>query len=111
MSEFLALGLSLSQVVEMTTANPAQVLREEHRRGSLRVGFPADVTLFEWQEGDFLFVDGRDGNRLRGNRLLVPRLTVKRGAKIEISPRFRNYARWSHDVSQTMATRTSEERL
>jgi len=111
MSEFLALGLSLSQVVEMSAANPARVLCEEHRRGSLRVGFPADVSIFEMLEGDFLFVDGRDGNRLRGNRLLVPRLTVKRGAKIEISPRFRNYARWSHDVSQTMATQTGEERL
>jgi len=103
MSEFLALGLSLKQVVEMTTINPARVLGEEQRRGSLGLGMPADVSLFELLEGDFAFVDSRDGNQLRGEQLLVSQLSLKRGARVETAPRFQKYAQWSHDVIQMLA--------
>lgn len=91
MSKFLALGLSLDQVLEKTTINPARVLGEEHRRGSLRVGMPADISLLELTEGDFLFFDGKAGNILRGKLLLVPKLTIKSGVEIVTQPRFRNY--------------------
>ena len=91
MSKFLELGLSLDQVIEKTTINPARVLGEEKGRGSLRVGIPADITILELTEGDFLFTDGLAGNMLKGKLLLVPKLTIKHGVEIATRPRFRNY--------------------
>jgi dihydroorotase len=91
MSKFLALGLSLQQVIEKTTIAPAIVLNEEERRGSLEVDRPADITILELTEGDFLFSDGIAGNTLDANLLLVPKLTLKGGVEIPTKPRFRNY--------------------
>jgi dihydroorotase len=103
MSEFLALGLSLRQVVEMVTINPARVLGEEQRRGSLRVGMPADLSLFVLAEGDFVFVDAREGNVVRGERLLVPNQALKHGVVVATAPRSREYAQWSADARRMMA--------
>jgi dihydroorotase len=90
MSKFLAAGFSLEQLVEMTTINPAQALREEQRRGSLGVGMPADISIFEITEGDFVFNDGLPGKTFTGKKLLEPRLTIKSGREIETRPHFRN---------------------
>jgi dihydroorotase len=45
MSKFLMLGLTLEQVVEMATINPARTLGEEDKRGSLKPGRIADITV------------------------------------------------------------------
>ena len=87
MSYFLALGLSLEQVIAMTTINPARALDEDQRRGSLKVGMGADVSVLEMVEGDFLFSDGKGGNTLRGEWLLEPRLTLKSGVEVIPKPR------------------------
>lgn len=90
MSKFLALGLSLHQVIQMTTINPARALREEQRRGSLRIGMPADISILELVEGDFLFFDSLEENTsLKGNHLLIPKLTLKSGVEIEAYSRFK----------------------
>ena len=85
MSKFLALGLSLDKVIEMATINPARVLGEEQRRGSLKVGMPADISILELTEGSFTFVDALK-DTIKGNLLLVPSLTLKSG--VEILPKF-----------------------
>jgi dihydroorotase len=105
MSEFLALGLDLDRVVGMATANPARVLGEESTRGSLRVGLPADISIFELLAGDYVFIDSRDGNVLRGEALLVPKATLKRGVRFKPLPRFTSYAQWSQEVSPMLAAR------
>ena len=89
MSRFLAVGLTLTQLIEMTTINPARVIGEEQRRGSLRIGMPADISLLELTEGDFLFADGIEGKTFKGNHLLIPKLTLKSGREIEAQPRFK----------------------
>jgi len=86
MSKFMAVGLSLDQVVEMTTINPARILGEEQRRGKLSIGMPADVSLMEPQEGEFLFTDGAAGHNFEGKLLLVPKLTLKNGVEIAPGP-------------------------
>jgi len=91
MSKFLALGLSLNDVIEKTTIAPASALREAHCRGSLTVGYPANVTVFERCEGDFLFSDGIAGDTLAGNQFLEPRMTVKDGEILKAQSRFRNH--------------------
>ena len=91
MSKFLGLGLKLDKVIEMTTVNPALALHESKERGTVRIGMPADISLFELAEGDFLFFDGKAGNTLQGRALLIPRLTIKSGIEIPTQSRFRNY--------------------
>jgi dihydroorotase len=83
MSKMLAAGLSLEQVVRMTTINPSTVLREDYRRGSLRVGFSADIAIFELQEGEFQFADGVPGKTFMGKYLLTPWLTLKEGTEVK----------------------------
>jgi dihydroorotase len=82
MSKFLALGLSLDQIIEMTTINPARALGEDHRRGTLKPGSLADISILERIEGDFTFSDGRGGNTRKGEVLLVPHLTLKSGKEV-----------------------------
>ncbi len=79
MSKFLNLGLTIDQMVEMTTINPARALGEQAKRGSLKIGMPANITVLEMVEGDYLFSDGNGRNSMEGNRLLEPRLVLKNG--------------------------------
>ncbi|MBI2830785.1 MAG: amidohydrolase/deacetylase family metallohydrolase [Chloroflexi bacterium] len=93
MSKFIALGLTLDQVVEMTTISPARLLREEGKRGKLAVDMPADVSILEPREGDFTFTDGAQGHVFKGKLLLVPKLTLKNGVEIEPGPRVADMVR------------------
>ena len=88
MSKFLNMGLSLDQVIEMTTINPAKALGEEQRRGSLRPGMNADLTVMELLSGDYLFADGNGRERMSGRVLLEPRMVFKGG---EGMPAYSNY--------------------
>ena len=88
MSKFINLGLTVEQVIEMTTINPARALGEEGRRGSLKPGMAADITVLELTKGDYCFVDGTGGERMQGDRLLEPRMVFKRG---ESMPAYSGY--------------------
>lgn len=80
MSKFLNLGLTLEQVIERTTIAPARIMGREDGLGTLRVGAPGDVAVFEMQRGRFEWLDtNRDNNRLIGDRRLVNIYTVTRG--------------------------------
>ena len=78
LARFMALGFSLEDVIRMTTANPAQALGMEDTLGSLAVGRPADISILKEETGDWLFHD-TEGNTLRGDKALVPIVTVKDG--------------------------------
>ncbi|HXG10731.1 MAG TPA: amidohydrolase/deacetylase family metallohydrolase [Gemmataceae bacterium] len=77
MSKFLALGLSLDDVVLRSTWNSARAIRQEHL-GHLSVGAPADVAVLRLEKGAFGFVDAY-GARQRGTRRLTCELTVRDG--------------------------------
>jgi len=77
MSKFLALGLSLEDVIARATWNPARAVKREDL-GNLAVGSPADVTVLAVQTGRFGFVDAF-GGRLRGDKKLVCELTLRDG--------------------------------
>ncbi|WP_192458878.1 amidohydrolase/deacetylase family metallohydrolase [Musicola keenii] len=70
MSKFLALGMTLPQVIDRVTCNAAQGLHLQ-RRGRLSPGFDADLTLFRLREGDVPLADS-DNVLLQGNRTLIP---------------------------------------
>jgi dihydroorotase len=78
MSKFLHLGLSLDEVVAMTTGAPAQVIGHDGRLGTLRPGAAGDVTLLAVQEGPVTFED-TVGERVEGTRRLVPAGVVRAG--------------------------------
>jgi dihydroorotase len=79
MSKFLAMGLSIDDVVARSTWNAA---REIHRGelGNLSVGAPADIAVLRLEQGQFGFTD-MYGARLRGDRKLACELTL-RGGKV-----------------------------
>jgi dihydroorotase len=82
MSKFWNMGFSLEEVVALATVNPAQVIGKIDKLGTLKVGAPADVSLFEIVEGPVQFVDTR--NNLRGgNKCLKPFQTIRAGRPLD----------------------------
>jgi len=77
MDKFLALGMSLDDVIRRSTWNPAREIQREEL-GNLSVGAPADVTVLSLQAGRFGFTD-MYGARLQANQKLVCELTVRAG--------------------------------
>jgi dihydroorotase len=78
LSKFLLLGLTIEQVIERVTMNPAKLLRFPAAIGTLREGVQADVAVFSLAEGNFEFVDVKEQKRI-GHRKLIPIATVKAG--------------------------------
>jgi dihydroorotase len=72
------LGLTLEQVIERASTNPANTFGFPKGLGTLKEGSEADVAVFALSEGDFTFVDAH-GQKRRGQRKLVPVATVKAG--------------------------------
>ncbi len=58
MSQFLHLGLSLEQVIDRVTTNPAKMFDYPEQVGSLEPGSSADVTVLALEQGRFTFGDG-----------------------------------------------------
>ncbi len=78
LSKFMHLGLTLEQVIERATANPARTFGFPKGLGTLREGSEADIAVLSIAEGDFDFVDSLGAHRM-GHRKLIPAATVKAG--------------------------------
>jgi dihydroorotase len=85
MSKFLHLGLSLDQVIEMTTAAPARAVRGGADLGTLAPGAAADVTLVALREGAFPMEDAV-GETVTAGRRLVPAGVVRGGVRLDVRP-------------------------
>nr|WP_318379517.1 amidohydrolase/deacetylase family metallohydrolase [uncultured Enterobacter sp.] len=77
MSKFLAIGMSLPQVIECVTASAADGLRLK-RKGRLAVGFDADLTIFDWRHQPVLFTDA-ENDSLHADSVLVPLAAIRAG--------------------------------
>jgi dihydroorotase len=77
MSKFLVLGLSLDDVVRLSTWNPAHEIKQE-QLGHLSVGALADIAVLRLEKGDFGFVDSF-GGRKRGTQKLTCEMTLRDG--------------------------------
>jgi dihydroorotase len=77
MDKFLAMGMSLDDVIGRSTWNPAREIRHEEL-GHLSVGAPADIAVLRLENGTFGFVD-MYGARLRGTQKLTCELTLRDG--------------------------------
>ena len=78
MSKFLALGMSLEDVVARATVEPAKVIGRVAGLGTLQVGASADLAIMELVDGPVEFVDTRNNKRM-GKQKLVPHLTIRGG--------------------------------
>jgi len=77
MSKFLAMGMSVDDVIARSTWNAAKAIRQD-RLGHLSVGAPADVAVLRVENGHFGFVDSF-GARMNGDARFVCELTVRDG--------------------------------
>ena len=77
MDKFLAMGMSLDDVIARSTWNPAKEIHHEEL-GNLSVGAPADVTVLRVENGKFGFTD-MYGARLDGKQRLDCELTLRDG--------------------------------
>jgi dihydroorotase len=77
MDKFLALGMSLDDLMLKSTWNPAKEIRHEEL-GNLSVGSVADVAVFRVEKGNFGFVD-MYGARQKGTQKLECEMTLRDG--------------------------------
>jgi dihydroorotase len=78
MSKFLALGMTLEEVVLKCTYNPAKAIHREGEIGMLRKGAAADVMVFEVEQGEFEFSDTHF-QVLRGEKKLKTAQVIRLG--------------------------------
>ena len=78
MSKYLALGMSLPDVVGACTANPAKLLGMQGQIGTLAPGAFADVAIFKLKDSTLQMRDVF-GDALTCGRLFVPQLTMLSG--------------------------------
>lgn len=77
MSKFLAIGLSLPQVIACVTEHAAEALRLK-QKGRLAVGYDADLTLFDLRRQPVLFTDAEQES-LHAEQLLTPLAVIRAG--------------------------------
>ncbi len=77
LSKFMAMGMSLQDVIFRATWSPAQVIGRPEL-GHLSVGAEADVAVFTLKKGNFGFVDVRRTTHL-GTEKLETELTLRTG--------------------------------
>jgi dihydroorotase len=85
LSKFLALGLSLGEVVTAATSRPAEILGLDTEVGALTPGACADVALFALDRGTFRFYDIDMAVR-EGKERLRPVLTIVNGRALPARP-------------------------
>ncbi|MHB9329273.1 amidohydrolase/deacetylase family metallohydrolase [Phytobacter ursingii] len=77
MSKFLAIGMSLPQVIACVTDHAADGLRLR-RKGRLAVGYDADLTIFDLRRQPVLFRDA-ENDTLQTDQLLTPLAAIRAG--------------------------------
>lgn len=79
MAKFMGMGMSLHDVIQAVTMNPAREIKREDL-GSLSVGAEADVAILNIREGRFGFYD-YTGYKMEGKKKFECEMTI-RGGKI-----------------------------
>lgn len=82
MSELLALGLTLPQIVPMVTTNCARMLGIEGTLGTLKPGAVADISVLADERGRFKLADN-EGTEVIADRLLMPLFCLRGGRRFD----------------------------
>jgi dihydroorotase len=78
LSKFLAIGMSLCDVIRAATASPANVLGLGDEIGFIESGYAADLVVFELESGSHDYHD-MYGNHRVGSERIAPRATFLAG--------------------------------
>ncbi len=78
MTELMALGMSLPEIVATVTNNPARMVRMEDTLGTLAVGREADVSVLNLLRGRFTLSDN-SGETLVTDQMLTPDFALRAG--------------------------------
>ena len=78
MTELVALGVPLVEVVRMATENAAIMLGLEDQMGSLSVGMPADISAMRIIDGSWTLVDSDSATR-NARQLIHPEFALRAG--------------------------------
>lgn len=85
MSKLLNCGLTLAEVIGMSTSRSALAIRRPEL-GQLGVGAPADITVLREYDSNYVFEDVV-GTRRQGSTLLQPEAVYLAGKEMEVSRR------------------------
>lgn len=78
MSIYLNLGFSIEKLVKMCIQKPAETMHLSGQIDTLKEKTIADICIMEPKEKEICFHD-KYGGTLKGERVLIPRLTIKDG--------------------------------
>ena len=87
MSKLLALGVSLRKIIDMSTISPARAIGIADKKGSLKVGMDADISILELMSGKWKLED-TEKETITTNSLITPRMCIKAGQPIPSRPAY-----------------------
>lgn len=87
MTELLALGLGLEEVVATVTSNPAKLLNMQDEIGTLEPGRSAEISVLDHLSGHFRLSDN-SGEEMISRELLRPAFCLMDGERIEADSPF-----------------------
>jgi dihydroorotase len=81
MSKFLALGMTLEDVVASVTSRAAAAIGKSAELGSLAPGMAGDAVVMDFEDGHFTYVDSA-GHELKTSRRLRTRHVIREGRRL-----------------------------
>ena len=85
MSRYVAMGISMTHVVRMTTQAPARLMKMEGEIGCLTPGARADIAIFDYIPLHQIYQDWK-GTTFETDRILKPEMTIKDGDIVYCAP-------------------------
>jgi dihydroorotase len=76
MAKLMALGFSLSQVIEMATANAARLLKRSEELGTLKIGQPAEISILKVEDREWKALDSQKGI-IPARQAIVPLYAIR----------------------------------
>lgn len=81
MSKFLALGMTIEDVVASVTSRAAAAIGKSSELGSLAPGMAGDAVVMDFEEGHFTYVDSA-GHEVKAARRLRTRHVIREGRRL-----------------------------
>jgi len=82
MTELLAMGVSLEDIIPMVTSSCAKMLGMEHELGSLEVGRCADISVLKFETGDWELRDNGEMT-IKADQRLTPDFCLRAGERFD----------------------------
>ena len=83
MTELLALGMTLPEIVKTVTSNAAALLRLENEIGALKPGMVADIAVLDLLPGRWQLSDN-SGEVVEATEMIVPAFSLRAGQRIDV---------------------------